>query len=103
MPLLLAGVQRSTHRRLSSGIRLRRLPLDSRARRCDLVDEAVQRHHRDALAAALAHSHRLVRLAVTPDNDVRDLLQLGVADPLAERLDAIVDVRSDTRGVESAV
>ena len=42
------------------------------------------------------------RLAVAADDDVRDLLELGVADPLAERLVALVDVDADARVVERA-
>ena len=53
-------------------------------------------------AAALAHGERLVRLAVAADDRVRDLLELGVADPLAERLVALVDVDAVARPPRAA-
>jgi hypothetical protein len=41
-------------------------------------------------AAALADGERAVRLAVAVDDDVGQLLELRVADPLAERLVALL-------------
>ena len=79
-------------------------PLRLSAGDCSAISStsAVERHRRDALAAALADGHRLARLAVAPDDDVRHLLELGVADPLAERLVALVDVGAHACEVERA-
>ena len=60
---------------------------------CDQFVEASCR----LLAAALAHGERLLGLAVAVDDDVRDLLDLGVADPLADRLVALVDLDAEVR------
>ena len=46
-------------------------------------------------AAPLAHRERVVRLAVAVDDREGDLLQLGLADPLPERLVALVDVDAE--------
>ena len=44
------------------------------------------------LAAPLPDGQRFVGLLVAVDDDVRDLLHLGVADPLPDRLVALIDV-----------
>src|SRR5207245_10240996 len=52
------------------------------------------------LSPALADRERLLRLAVAVDDHVGDLLDLGVADPLADRLVRVVDLDAvrDLRG-----
>src|SRR5207302_2374003 len=47
---------------------------------------------RGLCAVALADRQRLVRLAVPVDNRVGNLLQLGLADPLADRVVSLVDL-----------
>src|SRR6188472_3261379 len=47
---------------------------------------------RGLLPTVRAHSDRVFRLLVAPDDDVRDLLHLRVADPLADRLVGVVDL-----------
>src|SRR5687768_16483651 len=74
-PLLLSGADRS-----NSGAEFRE----------QLVEGA-----RGLPAAVLAHGERLVRLAVAVDDRVGDLLKLCVANPLAERLVALVDVDAE--------
>src|SRR5438270_9927371 len=44
------------------------------------------------LSPALADRERLLRLAVAVDDHVGDLLELGVADPLADRLVRVLDL-----------
>src|ERR1051326_493886 len=44
------------------------------------------------VAAVLAHRECIVGLLVAVHDDVRDLLDLGVPDPLADRLVAVVDL-----------
>ena len=63
------------------------------------VEQLVERERR-LLASALAHRERVVRLAVAVDDDERHLLELGVADPLAERLVALVDLDAVALGLE---
>ena len=46
-------------------------------------------------ASVLSDGERLVRLAIAVDDDERDLLELGVADALAEGLVALVDLRAE--------
>src|SRR5918994_7171835 len=64
--------------------------------------EQFRKARRELVAAALPDRERLVRLAIAVDDGVGDLLQLRVADPLAERLVALVDVDAEPRGVQPA-
>ena len=57
-------------------------------------EELVERQGRLA-RAPLAHCEGVVGLAVAVHDDERDLLELGVADPLPERLVAFVDIHAE--------
>src|SRR5262245_41390918 len=49
-------------------------------------EQLVERQGGHSLAPARTDGDRVARLAVTPDDDVRDLRELGVPDPLSEPL-----------------
>src|SRR4051794_5477030 len=74
-------------------------PADLGTRGGDLVDERLERHRLLARAAA-ADGDCLLGLLLTPDRDQRRSLDLGVANALAERLVAIVDLDTSTRVAE---
>ena len=57
-------------------------------------EQLVERERR-LLSPALAHGERVVRLPVAVHDHERDLLELRVADPLAERLVALVDLDAE--------
>ena len=79
------------------GIRLGRELAETR-------EQCVERERR-LLSPALAHRERVVGLAVAVHDHERHLLELGVADPLAERVVAVVDLDADTpprRGARGA-
>ena len=61
------------------------------------AEQLVERDRR-LLAPALAHREGVVGLAIAVDDDERHLLELGVADPLAERVVAVVDLDAISLG-----
>src|SRR3990170_8729202 len=52
-------------------------------------------------SSSLSHGERLLGLAVPVDDDEGDLLELGVADPLPERLVPLVDIDTVALGFEA--
>src|SRR5680860_501186 len=63
------------------------------------LQEVVERQRR-LPAPVLSDGERLVRLAIAVDDDERDLLELGVANALAEGLVAFVDLHAEAFGRE---
>src|SRR3990172_4328848 len=73
-----------------------RLGRERGERRQELVERASR-----LLPSPLPDGERGLRLAVAPDDDERDLLELGLADALAERLVALVHVCAVATGRKS--
>src|SRR3954471_22011063 len=78
----------------------REVRLDARllsgSKRSNLGHKFIQ-GRRELLAAARAHGERLLALAVAVHDRERDLLDLGVANPLADRLGGVVYLDTDAR------
>src|SRR6187551_2793488 len=60
----------------------------------ELRQQLVERF-RGLVPAVCANRDRVLGFLVAPDHDVRDLLDLGVADPLADRLVGVVDLDAE--------
>ena len=66
----------------------------------EALEELVQGERR-LLSPALAYREGVVRLAIAVDDHERHLLELGVADSLAEGVVAIVELDAVPLGIES--